>query len=330
MPERFVRTGDHRLDGGTGRDLLRSYMREIGRIPLLTPEEEITLGRRVQQLMALELLQEELTVRADGQAPSLSTLAATAQLSESALQQRQRAGRRAKERMISANLRLVVSIARNYTNSSVELADLIQEGTLGLVRAVEKFDPSRGYKFSTYAYWWIRQGITKAIAEKSRTIRLPGPIHDALQKLKRCHRDLSQALGRTPRLEELAEASGLSELDVREVMFRALQPLSFETRNASGEDFSLLEVLACEGVRPDELAVQQCLKSNIHQLLEQLPDLEAKLLRLRYGIGADEPMSLCAIAREFGMTRDRARGVERRALAELRRLSDTMADHLAA
>ena len=330
MPQRFVRSGDHQLDRGTGRDLLRAYRREIGRIPLLTAEEEITLGRQVQELMAIEAAEQELALRSGGQAASPEQVAAELQLSVPSLRQRHRRGRRAKERMISANLRLVVAIARQYTNSSLELADLIQEGTIGLVRAVEKFDPTRGYKFSTYAYWWIRQGITKGIADKSRTIRLPGPIQDALLKLKRTHRELSQSLGRTPRVDELAAASGLSELDVREVMFRALQPVSFEARNSSGEAFSLLDLVACEAMGPQERASQQCLVRNMRQRLEQLPEQEAELLRLRYGIDRDAPMSLCAIARDWGITRDSARGLERRAMAGLRRLAEGMADHLAA
>ncbi|MEB3322443.1 MAG: sigma-70 family RNA polymerase sigma factor, partial [Synechococcaceae cyanobacterium] len=147
-------------------DLLRSYLRDIGRVPLLTHEQEITLGRQVQELMALEELREELTLRAGGQAPTREQLAAEAGLPPAVLRRRLQAGRRAKERMVAANLRLVVSVAKKYTKRNMELLDLIQEGTIGLVRGVEKFDPTRGYKFSTYAYWWIRQGITRAIAEK--------------------------------------------------------------------------------------------------------------------------------------------------------------------
>jgi RNA polymerase nonessential primary-like sigma factor len=330
MPSRFVLSGDHPLDGGQGRELLRSYMRDIGRVPLLSPEQEITLGRQVQQLMAIEESREELTLRGGGVEPSEEQLAEATGLSVPVLQKRLRLGLRAKERMVSANLRLVVSIAKNYTNSSFELADLIQEGTIGLVRGVEKFDPSRGYKFSTYAYWWIRQGITRAIKEKSRTIRLPAHINDALSKLKRCQRELSQALGRTPSLGELAEATGFSELDVREVLFRAQQPLSFEAQTADGEGFNLLDTVACDGLQPEQLAQQDCLKHNIHKLLDQLPPREAQLLKLRFGIDQESPWSLCAAARELGITRDSARGLERRAVAEMRRLSAGISDYLAA
>ena len=149
------------LDG----DLVRSYLRDIGRVPLLTHEQEITLGRQVQELMAIEELEAELMLRAGGEKPGEAALAAAAGLSPALLKKRLTAGRRAKERMVAANLRLVVSVAKKYTKRNMELLDLIQEGTIGLVRGVEKFDPTRGYKFSTYAYWWIRQGITRAIAD---------------------------------------------------------------------------------------------------------------------------------------------------------------------
>ena len=330
MPARFVLSGDHPLDCGHGQELLRSYMRDIGRVPLLSGDQEITLGRQVQQLMAIEELREELSLRAGGQPPSDDQLAEASGLSVAALRKQRRLGVRAKERMVSANLRLVVSIAKNYTNSSFELADLIQEGTIGLVRGVEKFDPSRGYKFSTYAYWWIRQGITRAIKDKSRVIRLPAHINDALSKLKRCQRELSQSLGRTPRLDEVAAATGLSELDVREVMFRALQPLSFDATTADGDAFDLLDTVACEGMQPEELALKDCLKQNMRRLLDQLPEQEAELLKLRYGVDQENAWSLSAAARELGITRDTARGLERRAVATMRRLSAEISDYLAA
>ncbi|MCP9853511.1 sigma-70 family RNA polymerase sigma factor, partial [Synechococcus sp. HJ21-Hayes] len=194
-----------------GTDLVRSYLRDIGRVPLLSHEQEITLGRQVQELMAIEEIREELRLRAGDQDPTEAELAQAAGLTLPLLKKRVNAGRRAKERMVAANLRLVVSVAKKYTKRNMELLDLIQEGTIGLVRGVEKFDPTRGYKFSTYAYWWIRQGITRAIAEKSRTIRLPIHITETLNKLKKGQRELSQDLGRTPTITELAEAVDLPE-----------------------------------------------------------------------------------------------------------------------
>jgi RNA polymerase nonessential primary-like sigma factor len=225
-------------------DLLRSYLRDIGRVPLLTHEQEITLGRQVQELMALEEMREELTMRSGGEEPSNAKLAAAAGLSPALLRRRLQAGRRAKERMVAANLRLVVSVAKKYTKRNMELLDLIQEGTIGLVRGVEKFDPTRGYKFSTYAYWWIRQGITRAIAEKSRTIRLPIHITETLNKLKKGQRELSQELGRTPTVAELAAAVELPEEDVKDLLCRARQPVSLETKVGDGEDTELLDLPA--------------------------------------------------------------------------------------
>ena len=201
-------------------DLVRSYLRDIGRVPLLTHEQEITLGRQVQDLMDLEAMENEIESR-DGAKPSPAQLAKASGLTSLQLKRKLQHGRRAKERMVAANLRLVVSVAKKYTKRNMELLDLIQEGTIGLVRGVEKFDPTRGYKFSTYAYWWIRQGITRAIAEKSRTIRLPIHITEMLNKLKKGQRVLSQELGRTPTVTELAEFVELPEDDVKDLMCRA-------------------------------------------------------------------------------------------------------------
>ena len=185
-------------------DLVRSYLRDIGRVPLLSHEQEITLGRQVQDLMILENLETELESDL-GEKPDINFFADKAGISPVQLKKKLKSGRRAKERMVAANLRLVVSVAKKYTKRNMELLDLIQEGTIGLVRGVEKFDPTRGYKFSTYAYWWIRQGITRAIAEKSRSIRLPIHITEMLNKLKKGQRELSQELSRTPTLKELSE-----------------------------------------------------------------------------------------------------------------------------
>jgi len=305
-------------------DLVRSYLRDIGRVPLLSHEQEITLGRQVQELMAIEERIEELTLRAGGQEPTPETLASDAGLTVPLLRRRLQAGRRAKERMVAANLRLVVSVAKKYTKRNMELLDLIQEGTIGLVRGVEKFDPTRGYKFSTYAYWWIRQGITRAIAEKSRTIRLPIHITETLNKLKKGQRELSQELGRTPTITELAAAVELPEEEVKDLLCRARQPVSLETKVGDGDDTELLDLLAGEGLGPDEMVASECLKGDLRALLDQLPELQAQVLRLRYGMEGDEPMSLTGIGRILGISRDRVRNLERDGLAGLRRLSSAV------
>ncbi len=316
-------------------DLVRSYLRDIGRVPLLSHEQEITLGRQVQELVALEELEQELAMRAGGSKPDSDQLAAAAGLTPQQLRKRLRSGQRAKERMVAANLRLVVSVAKKYTKRNMELLDLIQEGTIGLVRGVEKFDPTRGYKFSTYAYWWIRQGITRAIAEKSRTIRLPIHITETLNKLKKGQRELSQELGRTPTVTELAEYVELPEEEVKDLLCRARQPVSLETKVGDGDDTELLDLLASEGSQPEELVDGECLRGDMRALLEQLPDLQGRVLKMRYGIPCadvpepDEPMSLTGIGRILGMSRDRVRNLERDGLANLRRLSQNVQAYVA-
>ena len=310
-------------------DSLRAYLRDIGRVPLLSHEQEITLGRQVQELMVLEELREELILRAGGEEPTSQQLAEAADLSPPLLRRRLHAGRRAKERMVAANLRLVVSVAKKYTKRNMELLDLIQEGTIGLVRGVEKFDPTRGYKFSTYAYWWIRQGITRAIAEKSRTIRLPIHITETLNKLKKGQRELSQELGRTPTVTELAQAVELPEEEVKDLLCRARQPVSLETKVGDGEDTELMDLLAGGGALPEDMVDGECLKGDLRTLLDQLPELQGRVLKMRYGIEGEEPMSLTGIGRIMGISRDRVRNMERDGLSGLRRLSDAVDGYLA-
>ena len=324
---------DTALAGGT--DLVRSYLRDIGRVPLLTHEQEITLGRQVQELVALEELEQELASRDGVEKPSPAVLAKEAGLTQVQLKKRLRSGQRAKERMVAANLRLVVSVAKKYTKRNMELLDLIQEGTIGLVRGVEKFDPTRGYKFSTYAYWWIRQGITRAIAEKSRTIRLPIHITETLNKLKKGQRELSQELGRTPTVTELAEFVDLPEEEVKDLLCRARQPVSLETKVGDGDDTELLDLLAADGTQPSELVDGECLRMDMRGLLDQLPDLQGRVLKMRYAIPCrdvpdpDEPMSLTGIGRVLGISRDRVRNLERDGLAGLRRLSQNVQAYVA-
>jgi len=309
-------------------DLVRSYLRDIGRVPLLTHEQEITLGRQVQDLMELEALEIEIESR-DGNKPNPQQLSKAAGISLVQLKRKLQHGRRAKERMVAANLRLVVSVAKKYTKRNMELLDLIQEGTIGLVRGVEKFDPTRGYKFSTYAYWWIRQGITRAIAEKSRTIRLPIHITEMLNKLKKGQRELSQELGRTPTITELAEFVELPEDDVKDLMCRARQPVSLEMKVGDGDDTELLELLSGDGDLPSDQVEEDCLKGDLRSLLGQLPHLQEQVLRMRYGMDGEDPMSLTGIGRVLGMSRDRVRNLERDGLAGLRRVSDQVEAYIA-
>ncbi len=309
-------------------DLVRSYLRDIGRVPLLSHEQEITLGRQVQDLMVLENIAEELEDNL-GEKPEINYFAEKAGMKVSELKKKLKSGKRAKERMVAANLRLVVSVAKKYTKRNMELLDLIQEGTIGLVRGVEKFDPTRGYKFSTYAYWWIRQGITRAIAEKSRSIRLPIHITEMLNKLKKGQRELSQELSRTPTIKELADYVELPENDVKDLMSRVGQPVSLETKIGDGDDTILLDLLSNDIDMPSEQIENDCMKGDLETLLEQLPELQNRVLRMRYGIDGDDPMSLTGIGRVLGISRDRVRNLERDGLRGLRKVGESVEAYMA-
>ena len=313
-----------------GCDALSQHMRAISRTPLLTPDEEISLARLVQAGRRLQEVAEEMKLRAGGQEPSLEAWAVEVGMGVRQLQRRLRRAAQARSRMVLANLRLVVSMARRYQHRPADLEDLIQEGTIGLIRAVERFDPTRGYRFSTYASWWIRDGIGSALLAKGRTIRLPSTMVEQLQRLRRSQQSLAQRLGRDPSIEELAEATGLQPLDIREVLFRAQEPLSLDGSPGHTPELRLLDSLACEASQPQDQVATALLCEDIQQLLKELPDREAEFLRLRYGIQAGEPLSLSATARQMGITRDTARGLERRANASIRRLSSGVVDHLSA
>jgi RNA polymerase nonessential primary-like sigma factor len=305
-------------------------MRAISRIPLLTASEEISLARDVQKGRQLLEVKEELTIRAGGTAPSLDVWALEAGLSARQLQRNLLRAERARSRMVVANLRLVISMAKRYQHRPGDLEDLIQEGTIGLIKAVERFDPSRGYRFSTYATWWIRDGIGSALINRGRTIRLPSTMVDQLQRLRQCQQTLGQQLGRDPSLAELAEATGIKALDIREVLFRAQEPLSLDAQQGAGSELRLAETLACRSSDPQEEVATDLMQQDIERLLNDLPDQEATLLRFRYGLTAEQPLSLSATARRMGITRDSARGLERRANAAIRELSQGYTDYLEA
>lgn len=313
-----------------GCDAFSQHLRAIGRIPLLTAEEEITLGRSVQRGKRLLDVAEEMKLRSGGLEPSAEAWALEARLTPRQLDRQLRQAARAKERMVTANLRLVVSVARRYAYAQLELEDLIQEGTIGLIRAVERFDPTRGYRFSTYACWWIREAIGRALADKSRSIRLPAHMVETLSRLRQAQQRLWQQLGRNPSLVELAAETGLKPLDIREALFRAQAPLSLDASHSSQEDYRLIDQLRCGAAPPQEKLAEGLLQHDLEVLLRQLPAPEAELLRLRYGINRDAPMTLCAVAREMGVTRDTARGMERRATAAIRQLSERVIDYLKA
>jgi RNA polymerase nonessential primary-like sigma factor len=248
-------TGDVESVGGrrgsVTPDMVRTYLQEIGRVPLLTHEQEILFGKQVQQMMQLLELRDKIAAET-GQPPDMAVWAERAGMTVAALEETLRRGQRAKQRMIEANLRLVVSIAKKYQKRNLELLDLIQEGTLGLERGVEKFDPTRGYKFSTYAYWWIRQAITRAIAQQARTIRLPIHITEKLNKIKKTQRELSQQLGRSATPSEIAQALELEPAQIREYLLMSRQPISMDLRIGDNQDTELGELLEDRGLSPED------------------------------------------------------------------------------
>lgn len=267
-------------------------------------------------------------MRSGGHPPGDGAWALEAGISVVRLRRRLRQAERARSRMVLANLRLVVSVARRYRSSGLALDDLIQEGTIGLIRAVERFDPSRGYRFSTYATWWIREGIGRGLSERSRSIRLPASMVDTLRKVRRARQSLGHSLGRPPALEELAAATGLRPLDIREALFRSQEPLSLDAAPASHDDLRLVDTIACPALPPEALVVDDQRRFDVVRVLADLEPLEAELLRLRYGLQGGDPLSLSAAARAMGLSRDAARGLERRATEAVRRRSLRVIDYL--
>jgi RNA polymerase nonessential primary-like sigma factor len=299
-------------------DIVRMYLREIGRIPLLTRKKENDYGTQVQQMMSLLEAKETLAKKLRREPTSLE-LASHVNLSESDLKQTLERGQCAKPKMIEANLRLVVVIAKKYQNRNLEFLDLIQEGTIGLIRAVEKFDPARGWKFSTYATWWISQAITRGIYQKSRTIRLPMNIIEELNKIKKVQRQLSQQLERTPTTAEVANFLGLTPLQVQEYLERARLPLSLEMRVGDNQDTELGELLESSGTDPEEFVMQSNLSTDLERLMAELTPQQREVLQLRFGLVNGEALSLKQVGARLGVSGERVRQVERQALELLRR-----------
>ena len=287
-------------------DPVRMYLKEIGRVPLLTAEEEVDLAKRVEAgVVATEILVEHSEdLPADWRAE---------------LQRIERGGQLAKRKCVEANLRLVVSIAKRYVGRGMHFLDLIQEGNLGLIRAVEKFDYTKGYKFSTYATWWIRQAITRAIADQARTIRIPVHMVETINKVIRTQRQMHQSLGREPTPEELAAELEMTVERVREIQKISQEPVSLETPIGEEDDSSLADFIEDhDAVIPVEAASFVLLQEQIEGILHTLTEREKKVIQLRFGMLDGQPRTLEEVGIEFGVTRERIRQIESKTLSKLR------------
>ncbi len=341
-------------------DLVRLYLQDIGRIPLLKREEEVFLAQHLQRYLDLLKVREEAAKDGNssicrfiqaidhhdrllsqlGHRPSferwakeaglgvseLKTIltqgkqdwAKLAALEVTELELHQKQGIRAKAQMIKANLRLVVSVAKKYQNRGLELLDLIQEGTLGLERAVEKFDPTKGYRFSTYSYWWIRQGITRAIATQGRMIRLPVHVTEKLNRIKRAQRKISQDKGRVATLEEIATVLEMTPCQVREVLTRVPRSVSLELKVGQDKDTELLDLIETDGPTPEDSLIHESLRRDLQQILTDLTSREQEVIGLRYGFQDGTAYSLSDIGRILNLSRERVRQIEAKALQKLR------------
>ncbi|GAT70122.1 DNA-directed RNA polymerase sigma-70 factor [Planomonospora sphaerica] len=300
-------------NGAVDVDPVKDYLRQIGRTPLLTAEQEVELGRRIE---AGARAQERLDAEGGGPAPAerweLERLAAE--------------GRRARDHMVEANLRLVVSIARRYAAAgAMPLLDLVQEGTIGMMRAVEKFDHRRGLKFSTYATWWIKQAVGRALADQSRTVRLPAHVVEVLNRVNRARRAMRQHLGREATSEELAAELDLTPEKVEELLRHAREPISLHTPVGDDDGAELGDLIEDDAQDPADAVVSSSLRGQLDAALETLTEREADVISLRYGLADGEARTLEEIGRRLGVTRERIRQIESAGMRKLRHPARTRA-----
>ncbi len=337
-----------RQTGRLGTDAIAYYLSSIGRVPLLTPAEEIHLAHDVQvmkkHLEKFSAENEEALIFAEGAELTSGTYKSKEDIEKTKISNQQvhknfknlfnlaikqanpkdrrkiLSAKRSRDRMMAANLRLVVSVAKKYQNQGLELLDLVQEGAIGLERAVDKFDPAMGYKFSTYAYWWIRQGMTRAIDNSARTIRLPIHISEKLSKMRRISRELSHRFGRQPNRLELAHAMGIEPEDLEDLVAQSAPCASLDAHARGEDDRSTLGELIPDpnGTEPMEGMDRNLQKEHLGGWLSQLNEREQKILRLRFGLDGEEGLTLAEIGRQINVSRERVRQLEARAILKLR------------
>lgn len=304
-------------------DLVQLYLNEIGRIPLLTHEQEIGYGRQVQQMMRLLEAKQSLSEKLSRE-PTISEWAQAVSQSGSELAQTIRIGQRARQKMVSANLRLVAAIAKKYMHRGLEFLDLVQEGAISLQRGIEKFDPNKGYRLSTYSYWWIKQGMSRAVAQHSKTIRIPIHTIEKLNKVKKSVRILSQKLGRTPNVRELAAEAQINQEQLLQLLeYKHKQPTSLDTLVGEGQDTTLGELLEDDNaaLAMEDYLLYSSMRSDMELLMtEYLKPQEQQVLSLRFGlVGEEGGLSLAKVGEQMNLTRERIRQVEHNGLDKLRR-----------
>ncbi|MEL7503612.1 MAG: sigma-70 family RNA polymerase sigma factor [Cyanobacteria bacterium J06554_6] len=301
-------------------DLVKTYLEEIGQIPLLTHEEEIMLGKAVQTWQSLEAA--KVSLETAGDSLTDRQWAELVGLDVDELRKAVSVGKHAHKRMLKSNLRLVVSIAKKYVNkTNIDFLDLIQEGSVGLDQGVRKFDPSKGYRFSTYAYWWIRQAITRAIASQGRTIRLPIHINEKLSKLRKAQRQAIQKTGRPAKIKDLAAMLDETPERIRELLEYARRPLSLDMRMGEDRSTELSDLLEDEDAQtPEDYAIGQSLRDSLVRMLDDLTPKQRRVLELRYGLADNaDRMTLAKIGDILNISRERVRQLERQALRHLRK-----------
>lgn len=302
-------------------DPVRAYLRDIGKTKLLTASEEVALSRKIQDLLVLEKVKSDLQ-REIGREPSIGEWSRAVGMEQNAFELRVKEGRYSKDKMVNSNLRLVVSIVKNYQGRGMTLPDLIQEGSMGLIRGAEKFDPDKGFKFSTYAHWWIRQAVTRAIADQSRIIRLPIHLYEVISRINKAKKMLIQEHGRQPRDEEVAELVGMSVEKLKFIVKSAKTPSSMDRLIGKEKDQSIGEMIADKDVEsPEDDLIRQVLKQDVDGVLCTLNPREREVLRLRFGLDDGQSRTLEEIGTLFKVTRERIRQIEAKAMRKLRQPS---------